>query len=173
MFFIYFNKHLFVTIILLPRLDYRKHDYEASFLISSDWQATRSRIAVDEGAAMMYVVVPVAQRAQYMNKFIEDHPFVYAHLVKVFEGYYMDVDLPSKVDFIFFEPSQEAKMRQQVREEKFEVGRRKRACFFLQKAMFLLLSIFVLDFTKICCVEENIQFRNFSFRKSLSYLAAG
>lgn len=73
--------------------------------ISTDWVAKRSRVAVDEGAAKMFVAIPVKERADFARRTIEESPFLYGQLIEVFEGYGMDIELPTKVDFILYEPT--------------------------------------------------------------------
>ena len=44
-------------------------------------------------------------------------PYMYRGLIEVYEGYGMDVDLPTKVDFIIYEPNERAKALRQLAPE--------------------------------------------------------
>ncbi|CAD7959521.1 unnamed protein product [Amoebophrya sp. A25] len=99
-----------------PQFHYKKVGLE----ISSDWEATRSRICIDyefEGVRKMYIAIPVKARADYSRWTIKNSPFVYTSLIEVYEGYGMDVELPTKVDFIIYEPTPEAAQRRQLSQE--------------------------------------------------------
>jgi hypothetical protein len=91
--------------------------------VSSDWSCIRSRIAVDEGASKMFVVIPVAVRAAATRRHLAENEFMYRHLIEVLEGYGMDVDIVHngqtgfRVDFIIYEPTPQAKMNKKLSEE--------------------------------------------------------
>ncbi|CAD7938821.1 unnamed protein product [Amoebophrya sp. A120] len=96
-----------------PQYHYKKIGLE----ISSDWEATRSRIAIDEGVYKMYIAIPVHARAEYSRWTIRNSPFMYTGFIEVYEGYGIDIELPTKVDFIIYEPTDEAKKRRQLSAE--------------------------------------------------------
>mmetsp|Transcript_22579 Transcript_22579/g.57156 ORF Transcript_22579/g.57156 Transcript_22579/m.57156 type:complete len:206 (+) Transcript_22579:304-921(+) len=96
-----------------PQYHYKKVGLE----ISSDWEATRSRIAIDEGVRKMYIAIPVKARADYARWTIKNSPFMYTGFIEVYEGYGMDIELPTKVDFIIYEPTPEAAKRRQLSTE--------------------------------------------------------
>ena len=89
--------------------------------ISSDWSCIRSRIAVDEGAAHMFVCIPVAERGKATQRAIENSPYMYRNLISVKIGYGMDIEISwnggSRVDFIIYEPTPQAKAMQKLSEE--------------------------------------------------------
>ena len=95
----------------------RFHHGKVGLEISSDWYAMRSRIAIDEGVSQMFVAIPVKARADFCAKAISLSPFNYGDSITVYTGYGIEVDLPKRVDFIFFEPPPAARERKQLAEE--------------------------------------------------------
>lgn len=66
---------------------------------------------------MMFVIIPVARRAEFCQKSINDSPYQYAHNIKICTGYPIDVELPQRVDFILFEPPPASRERKQLSRE--------------------------------------------------------
>lgn len=76
--------------------------------VSTCWSALRSRICADNGAAKMYVIVPTAVRAHAIRETLMLKA-LHERVIEVVEDYPANLSLQDKVDFIIFEPNDQAR----------------------------------------------------------------